>query len=155
MYVQMLDRNDVLVYRHLARYLESRDFLYSRKLSLLSEVRAGWGFPLYERRIKRTFSLSGLLLDWSRWLYDVFQEECMQDLVRSGMKTNVLLLIYRSARMSGYSWGYFPYRINLDQSKKHFDRSATVLRNSKASCFPLATMVGALDWAKSIEVELV
>lgn len=81
MYVQMLDRNDVLAYRHLARYLESRDFLYSRKLSLLSEVRAGWGFSLYERRIKRTFSLSGLLLDWSRWLYDVFQEECMQDLV--------------------------------------------------------------------------
>lgn len=100
MYVQMLDRNDVLVYRHLARYLESRDFLYSRKLSLLSEVRAGWGFPLYERRIKRTFSLSGLLLYWSRWLYDVFQEECMQDLVRSGMKTNVLSLIYRSAHMS-------------------------------------------------------
>lgn len=100
MYVQMLDRNDVLVYRHLARYLESRDFLYSRKLSLLSEVRAGWGFPLYERGIKRTFSLSGLLLYWSRWLYDVFQEECMRDLVRSGMKINVLLLIHRSAHMS-------------------------------------------------------
>lgn len=100
MYVQMVGRNDVLVYRHLARYLESRDFLYSRKLSLLSEVRAGWGFLLYERRIKRTFSLSGLLLYWSRWLYDVFQEECMQDLVRSGMKASVLLLIYRSAHMS-------------------------------------------------------
>lgn len=100
MYVQMVDRNDVLVYRRLARYLESRDFLYSRKLSLLSEVRAGWGFPLYERRIKRTFSLSGLLLDWSRWLYDVFQEECMQDLVRSGMKMNALLLNYWPAHMS-------------------------------------------------------
>lgn len=100
MYVQMLDSTDVLLCRHRARYLESRDFLYSRKLSLLSEVRAGWGFPLYGRRVKRTFSLSGLLLDWSRWLYDVFQEECMQDLVRSGMKTNVLLLIYRSAHMS-------------------------------------------------------
>lgn len=100
MYIEMLDSNDVSLCRHLARYLESRDFLYSRKLSLLSEVRAGWGFPLYEKRIKRTFSLSGLPLDWSRWLYDVFQEECMQDLVRSGMKMNALLLNHWPAHMS-------------------------------------------------------
>lgn len=100
MYTEMLDSNDVSLCRHRARYLESRDFLYSRKLSLLSEVKAGLGLPLYGRGIKGTSSLSGLLLDWSRWLYDVFQEECMQDLVRSGMKTNVLLLIHRSAHMS-------------------------------------------------------
>lgn len=100
MYIEMLDSNDVSLCRHRARYLGSRDFLYSRKLSLLSEVKAGLGLPLYERRIKRTFSLSGLLLYWSRWLYYVFQEECMQDLVRSGMKTDALLLIYWPAHMS-------------------------------------------------------
>lgn len=82
----------------------------------------------------------------------------MQDLVRSGMKTDALLLIYWPAHMSDSKLKCsldFLHLINLDQGKKHFDRSATVLRISKASCFPLATMVAALDWAKSIEVELV